>query len=131
MDIKLTTNHGGRFSVSICDSTTPSGITLKCFETRRLISVATGTTKWWIQDTSQDGWQLKMDWQLPADFTCVNGCTLMWEYYAMQTCLEACDCVECGSYCNGTNPVGGPRPTCLPTDTMEIFRNCADITITE
>ena len=124
--INLTTNHGGRFSMYLCNSKSASGLTVDCFIRTPLINVETGTTKWWIQDAAQFGWRHTMDWKLPEGFSCPNGCVLMWEYVAMQACVEGCDCTKCGSYCNGTNPVGGYRDRC---GRFEIFRNCADVII--
>ena len=133
VSIKLYTNHGGRFSLSVCDSKKPGDLTIECFRKNPpLVSMDSRLRKYWIPDNSPE---YNLQWRLPKGFVCTSGCVLMFEYYAMQTCIEPCKCANCGGYCKGTNPLNPWSTLKFCTDTiqpqkLEIFRNCADITIT-
>ena len=122
--------------MSLCNAKTGGALTLDCFRKTQLITANGGSlnpsTKWWITDPRQTGWKATMKWKLPANFECPNGCVMMWEYAAMQGCIERCGCAECGnSYCKENNPTVGHRLFCGKPGAhkVEYFRNCADVTI--
>eukprot|EP00775_Hariotina_reticulata_P009644 gene9644-9804_t len=80
---------------------------------------------------------MSMAYRLPTGFSCPNGCTIQWEYFTYNTCLEVCPEAQCGFYASRFNriiPVDqGPKPICYSSPQSfppEIFKNCADVVIT-
>ena len=130
LKVKLTANHGGKFSFRICPKT--SDLTESCFGSNYLIRVDNGQRDTWV--ISKDVYDYTMTYQLPATIACPNGCVLQWQYFAMQSCVEpGCNPTYCGAaYASGQNPAVGNSPGfCTATSRPEFFLNCADIIITD
>ncbi len=79
--IVLTTNHGGRMSMSLCPLDRFS-ITRECFanpanELRRVSTDPkyNGKVYWYLKSTDST---LTQQFRLPAGVTCTNGCVLQW-----------------------------------------------------
>eukprot|EP00775_Hariotina_reticulata_P006044 gene6044-6282_t len=140
--VLLQVNHGGRFTFRLCDRR--SNLDQACFNARTLLRADNNKPHWYITTgkwssptTPPPPTTISMDYRLPAGFTCPNGCTIQWEYYTYNTCLEPCPKEECGFYADRMNYIippkdQGPKSYCSqmpPSSPPEIFRNCADVLI--
>ncbi|WIA30623.1 hypothetical protein OEZ86_000702 [Tetradesmus obliquus] len=132
-------NHGGRIGVKLCPRR--HSLDQACFDQHPLqradglgpfVYIMNGTSKSTLGTMSAD-------FRLPAGVACAGGCVLQWEYLTMNSCYEACDTAACGVYADRHNPVTGQgsmgtcclgSESCSVADIPEVFRNCADITIT-
>ncbi|WIA43871.1 hypothetical protein OEZ86_010284 [Tetradesmus obliquus] len=131
-------NHGGRIGVKLCNRR--DNIDQGCFNQFQLQRAdGLGPFVYLLSGASQGQLSGSAEFRLPAGVSCSGGCVLQWEYLTMNSCFEACpNRAACGPYADRRNPITGASNMatccfgsgCSSANIPEVFRNCADITIT-
>jgi hypothetical protein len=101
-----------------------------------------GETKWfilsgdWNYQSFEKPQTYKMQYKLPTNIKCEEGCVLQWWWHTLNSCVIDCDPKVCGFYSEGRNDIihQSSLPKCPsedPDGNSEVFANCADIRITD